>query len=50
MRKYHLYSSGSSRIFMSRNVLATIRDLLLPKLMSGKIRVKEAVKKVQAVA
>jgi type I restriction enzyme S subunit len=30
--------------------LATTRDLLLPKLMSGEIRLKEAEKKVQAVA
>ena len=37
------------RNFEESRTLATIRDLLLPKLMSGKIRLREAEKAVEAV-
>lgn len=37
-------------ISLESRTLATIRDTLLPKLMSGEIRVKEAEKIVEAVA
>jgi type I restriction enzyme S subunit len=44
-----LFTRINENILQS-NTLATIRDTLLPKLLSGEIRVKEAEKVVEAVA
>ena len=40
--QYRHYSSGSLQTFINRKILATTRDFLLPKLMSGEIRAKDA--------
>ena len=44
-----LFDRMSSNIHESR-ILAQTRDLLLPKLISGEIRLREAEKAVEAVA